>query len=75
MKLNFEYINGLLEYEKVENGLYVIGTPIGNLGDITNRALKVLQMSNIILCEDTRRSVKLFSHFGIKFDSLLHFTG
>jgi hypothetical protein len=29
MKLNIEYINGLLEYEKVKNGLYIIGTPIG----------------------------------------------
>ena len=36
IKLNKGYINELLEYEKVQNGLYVVATPIGNLGDITS---------------------------------------
>jgi len=51
---------------KIKNGLYIVSTPIGNLKDITLRALEILKKSNVILCEDTRVSKKLLSHYEIQ---------
>ena len=46
--------------------LYVVSTPIGNLEDLTYRAVRVLSEVDVVACEDTRHSQKLLSHYGIK---------
>ena len=50
----------------MERGLYIVPTPIGNLGDMTQRALDILEQANVIAAEDTRHSKKLLAHYGIK---------
>ena len=51
---------------KINFGLYIVSTPIGNLSDITLRAVNVLENSEYILCEDTRISKKLLDKYNIK---------
>ena len=46
--------------------LYLVGTPIGNLGDISTRALDVLRGADAIACEDTRHTLKLLNYYDIK---------
>src|SRR5437867_737921 len=45
--------------------LFLVGTPIGNLGDTSQRALEILNQADLIACEDTRQTVKLLNHIGI----------
>jgi 16S rRNA (cytidine1402-2'-O)-methyltransferase len=73
----------------MENALYVVATPIGNLGDISLRALETLRGADLVACEDTRHARHLLDHHGIKVptlalhqhnenaaaDKLIHFLG
>ncbi len=49
----------------MKNGIYICATPIGNLGDVSSRAKEVLSVAEIIACEDTRVTKKLFSLLGL----------
>ena len=59
-------VNPKFQNKEIKKGLYIVSTPIGNLGDITYRAIEILKKSEIILCEDTRISRKLMERFDIE---------
>ncbi|MGI4954139.1 MAG: SAM-dependent methyltransferase, partial [Janthinobacterium lividum] len=51
--------------ESIPRGLLLVATPIGNLADMSRRALQALRQADLVLCEDTRQTARLLQHYGI----------
>lgn len=60
------YLTELLTGVRLSGKLYIIATPIGNLGDLSTRVRQAIEDSDVLLCEDTRVTIKLLYHLGVK---------
>ena len=74
-KLSKEYLKNSDDYEmKDDKGcLYIIATPIGNFDDISLRAIQLLNLVDILLCEDTRKTKKLLSYLNINRKNMISY--
>ncbi|HXK53348.1 MAG TPA: 16S rRNA (cytidine(1402)-2'-O)-methyltransferase [Hyphomicrobiales bacterium] len=61
----YSVAGAIIEVPQADAGLHVVATPIGNLGDITLRALRILAGADAVICEDSRVSARLLAHYGI----------
>jgi len=64
-------IKDKIDSQEILNGLYLVSTPIGNILDMTVRAIEILRRSELILCEDTRITLKLLSFYDINAKKLI----
>ena len=74
-KLSKEYLkhSNYYEVKKVEGCLYIIATPIGNFDDISLRAIQLLNLVDILLCEDTRKTKKLLAYLNINRGNMISY--